>query len=780
MHDNKQISPGTYDKEGNIKILEKVQIYLNHWKWILFSSVIFMIGGFVFNLTQPDIFEFKASVLIIDPNNQMSEMTILKELSNVGLTSRSRNIVNNEELVFKSTQLLLRVVNELKLHTIYEIREELHYREIYNESPFIVSMDSVRQAKLTEAIKLRFYRSDNKIVVLNEKNDKELVIEKFPAILKTSEGNIYIKRNASYPLTDEKIFVTILNPRYLAKNFAFNNIVTAVNKLSDDISLTIRTKNLQKGYEVLDALIRIYNKDAVEQINQTASSSSVFIDGRLDILNKELSSVEKDIENYKQNNQLTNIEQDATEFLRNNSDYYNQMIQADIQLQLMEYIQQYLNQEKNKFKIIPDLGLKDNGLIVIISEYNKLILLRDQLRNGTPDDNPSLTKLNAQILSTRNSIFSGMNNSRKALEISKAELLNQNSLLNTRLKNIPRQEREFVEIKRQQQVKESLYVFLLQKKEEASLSMAVATNKARLLNFPDMVKQVSPNIIKNIIIFMVIGLAFPILLIFLGRMINTRIEDKTDIEGFTKIPVLSELSHNKSANILFDHQSLEIENAELFRLLRAKLRNVMNFPEEKVILLTSTTPKEGKTFISVNLAVSLSLRNKKVLLIGMDLRKPMLTKIFNIPGKDGITSFLNGTNNDFHSLIHHSPKYPGLYILPSGFIPPNPNELIMDEKLDDLLIQLRNEFDYIIIDSAPVGSVSDTYLLDRVSDICLYVCRAGYTDKRNLSFINQLKEEGTFKKIYLLINDVESTSGKYSYYRYGYGYGYGYRQKSEN
>jgi capsular exopolysaccharide synthesis family protein len=770
--------PENEEREENINWREIIENYLIHWKWIVASVVVFLIAGGIYYMKQPKTYEFKAQVLIIDPNSQMTEMSIMRELSNIGFSSRGmKSISNNEELVIKSEMIMKRVVSELNLHTSYFHKDKLRLEDIYNKSPYFVECDSSVLFGIENVINFTIRKINGQFKIEGKADEYELDInfKNFPKVIKLPTGNIRIYQTQFPEFAKERIYVNIYNPEAVAKYLVSVSVKTEVNKLSDDIMLTCTSAHQQKGKDILNMLIRFYNKDAVEQINQTASFSSIFIDERLKILNDELNDVEKNIENYKKSNELTDVNQDAKIFLQENSEYYNKQIEVEIQIELLKDIQKYFNSEKNRYKLIPDIGIADKGLIQIIGEYNKLLLSRNDLMQGGSENNPTMHRLNQQLADNRESIFAAMNNSIKALQITKNELLTQNNILKSKLKSLPQKEREYVDIQRQQQVKAGLYVFLLQKREEASLSMAIATNKARVLNTPELVGQVAPN--RNIImlLFFMLGLILPIGFIYVRNLLNTKIINRSDLEKLTQLPVLTELAHNKTSETLFDHDSNEVSNAELFRLLRAKLQFVLDYPKEKVILVTSTQPGEGKTFVSVNLAVTLSMMEKKVLLVGLDLRKPMVSKILGIENKEGITSYLSGQLPEIGKLIQEIKKYPGLSVLPAGIIPPNPNELLVKDRFVKLFEVLKEQYDYIVLDTAPVGAVSDTFVVDKVADICLYVCRSEFSDKRNIDYINRLDREGTLKRIHLIINDVEFESKKYAYYRkYGYGYGYGY------
>ncbi len=773
-----------------LNLREIIEGYIIYWKWIIVSVIVFMLASFLYLRTQQPVFEFKASVLIMDPRNQMNELSILNELKQMGI-SASRNATNNEERVLRSTHLMRKVVGSLDLHTTYWRKHKMYMEELYTDSPYRITADSATMNSLVHALSLEIINNNNgyKVEGSYAKESFEYNLQKLPARISTPIGEILIERNPNPTHTpsplyrrnynnnshdDAKVFVTMMHPELVAQLLSSKQIRTEIDRFADEIWIYYNSNHQRKGRDVLSELIRMYNRDAVDQINQSAIFSSIFIDDRLTLLEKELAEEEQRIELYKQLNELTTIEADAIAFLENNTRFYNMQIETEIQLQLVNFIVSYLNNPENRLRMIPDPGISDMNMARVIDEYNALLIMRDKVKQGGTQSNPMLQNLTLQAESLFESIVDGTDKLKQSLQIRNRELKAQNSSMKNRLNDIPRQEREFVEIKRQQQVKEALYVFLLQKKEEASLSKAVTTNQARLLNAPDLSRQVAPRSVVITFMFIILGFLFPIAVIFIRNLLNTNIKTRTDVEKLTLLPILSELSHNKNPEPLFDHTSSDEPNGELFRLLRAKLQFVLG-DQEKVVLVTSTQPGEGKSFVSVNLSVSLAMLDKKVLLIGLDLRKPTLAKMLGITANEGVTAFLSGQQPDPLKLIYKVPDIRNFDVLPAGVIPPNPNELIMLEKFDELFNVVRPHYDYIILDTAPVGAVSDTYLVDRVADLCLYVCRSEYSDKRNIEFINRLDKEGTLKRIYLVINAVKFESNKYSYQRkYGYGYGYGY------
>ena len=771
-----------------INVREIAEKYLVYWKWIVASVVFFLLAGVIYYMASPRTYSFKAQVLVIDPNSEMSQMSVLKELSNMGFGSRmGKSSTNNEELVLKSGLLLERVVEEMNLHTMYEYQDKLRKVQLYKESPYRVDSDSALLYSILSKITFSVEFEDNlyKIhgaVYYKRFSKKEFYYESasLPLVIPLEGGRLIISKTEDKSLADEKIYVTIYNPDAVVTGMIRSNIQTEINKLTDDIVISCKSGHQILGKDILSQLIYFYNKDAVEQLNQSASFTSVFIDERMKILNEELDSVERSIERYKQQNELTDIQKDAEIFLETNAENYNKLIEAEIQLELLNDLSAFAATEKNRYNMIPDIGLADKGLIQIINQYNQLLLHRNEVYTTTGDANPTLQKLNTQLTGARESILAAMANSRKALRMTRDELSSQYNQLKNRLKSLPQKEREYIDIQRQQQVKAALYVFLLQKREEASLNMAIATNKARVLNKPVLQGIVTPKRVVVGLASLLLGLLFPVVVLLISDLINTKIMNREDVEKLTSLPILTELCRTKSHETLFDHNSIEETNAELFRLLRAKLQFVMDHPSEKVILVTSTQPGEGKSFVSLNLAVTLSLMDKKVLLVGLDLRKPTIAKYMGIHSREGITSYLSGQSPDVSALISPVKQYPGLSVLPAGIIPPNPNELLVKDRFSSLFEELKREFDYIVLDTAPVGAVSDTHLVDKVADICIYVCRSEYSDKRNIAYINRLNEEGTLKRIHLVINDVDFDSKKNAFYRkYGYGYGYGYSHKND-
>lgn len=771
-------------QEKPINLREVYEKYIVYWKWILASVLIACVIGFFYLRTQPYTYHLTTTLLVVDQSKSgaMNEMSMMKQLDVMGFGS-SLSMVNNENEVLKSSALMKRVVNQLELHTTYTTKDFLRTIDLYTASPYYVKMDSMALMQLEKTLSFEIAREEGQYTIEGEYNDSAFsqTVKKLPAMINTPAGPISIAlRKGLKFLPQNEITVTISNPNAVGRYISANLLTTEVSKQVDVINIGINVSNEQKGKDILNTLSAIYNRDAIEQINRSAMNTANFIDDRLRLISGELSDVEGEVENYKQVNQMTDISSDAKIYLERNNEFDQQRIQVENQLSLIRFVEEFISKGANQYALIPNLGLTDVGLVAVIQKYNELLMNRERIAGGSSEENPALRNMNQQIVSARRSIQVSIANSRKGLEITKRELDSQNQRAVSKIRDLPRQEREFIEIKRQQQVKESLYLFLLQKREEASLTMAITVPKGRVLNTPDTGEQTGPRSKIIMGIFFLLGLAFPLLIIFLRDLINTTISNRAQVEKLSDVPVLSELGHNTTGQVIIDHASNTDSNAELFRLLRTKLQFTLDYPSQKVMMVTSTEPGEGKSYVSLNLAISLSLTGKKVMLMGLDLRKPQLKKHLNLDGEEGMSSILSGHVSDYRSIIQHVAAYPTLDVIPGGVIPPNPNELLMSKRLDDMVEKLRNEYDYIVIDTAPVGAVSDSFLIDRVVDIAIYMCRMDYSDKRNIEFLNHVKADKTLKRPYLVINDVNMQS-KYYYHRgYSYGYGNYYGQKKGN
>jgi capsular exopolysaccharide synthesis family protein len=453
---------------------------------------------------------------------------------------------------------------------------------------------------------------------------------------------------------------------------------------------------------------------------------------------------------------------------------------VETQLDVVNSLNSYVNNPANQDKTIPaNVGIEDPTLAATTSEYNRLLLEKQRLSQSMTDDNPAMKRINEQIAGLRQSIGTSIGSVQQGLQIKRRDARNQANIFGGRVSSVPKQEREFMELSREQQIKASLFLMLLQKREENALALAAYANKAKVLDEAALEGKVSPRTMIVLLAALMLGLLIPAGIIYLMDLLQYRIRTRADVDRVTKVPILGEIpKHEENENIAVqENETRAIDEA--FRMLRTNLLLTLG-ADNKVVIFTSTVSGEGKSFVALNTAISLSLLNKKVLLIGLDLRIPRLKEYMNLQTRDGITSYLSGFEKDLGSLIVPSDITENLYALPSGAIPPNPAELLSRVSLDKAMEKLREEFDYILIDSAPVSQVSDTLILNRVSDATVYVCRANYSSKGNLRYANEMMQQNRLSNMVLVINDVDEFHHAYGYgYGRGYGYGYGKKKKKK-
>jgi len=585
-----------------------------------------------------------------------------------------------------------------------------------------------------------------------------------------------------------KVEVHLRNPTTVAQGLLNSLSINLTGKTTSVVIVSLNTVHPQKGKDILTKYVNVYNDDNMSDQNMVAENTAAFLDERLAILTEELADVEQKVERYKQSEELTDISSEAKLFLEQSSENEQKRLETETQLSIVSDLEAYLSAPGGRDQLLPaGTGLQSSSLNSLIGEYNTLLLQRNRLRRTASADNQAMLDLTAQLESMAESVHASIAREKRNLNIVLEDIKRQATLYSSRITSIPRQEREFLEIQRQQSVKAALYLFLLQKKEENFLSMTVVVPKAKVID----VARSSSNPIaprKMIVLFvaLLLGLGLPIAVIFIREQLRFYIENKTELEKLSKVPVLGEIPKSSELGNIVLHEHSTNTLAEMYRLLRTNLLFVLGTDHKKVLLVTSSVGGEGKTFMSINLGLSLAFLNKKVLVIGLDVRKPKLAEYLGMDNKTGITLYLSGHMNK-EKLIRPSGVHKNLDVLPAGPIPPNPNELLARQELDDLITHYRETYDYIILDSAPVGAVSDSYQLNRFADVCLYVVRAEYTHKQNIIDAEENHTLNKLNNMYFVLNasDVQKSGYRYGYRygygkKYGYGGGYGYGYGEEN
>ena len=762
-------------------------LFLN-WKWIVFSVLICLgLAQAYLRYTTP-IYRVSAKMLIKEEERTRSSRNALQSATNLGTISNSTGLFNEIEII-KSHDLAEAAVRDLKLYVNYNTDGRIKNLILYGNQPINVDIDPANLDRLSSPISLAITRQGNNYHVkgsfsLPIGTEKESgpysidkVLTKLPQTINTRAGVLSFRRNGIYSLNDgATMFVTIQSPSVAAYKYAGALTITPNNNTTTIAQITLTDENPQRAKDYLVQLINVYNRQANEDKNEIARNTEEFINSRLEKINAELGATEGALESFKKRNRIVQIDMNAGQAMGNADSYEQKLTEANTQVSLLNSISDYMNQSGTKYQTLPsNVGLTDQSTTELINKYNELVLERNRRLGSASETSPVVTSITTQLDELNGSIRRAMSQARKSMEIQRNSIASQFGRYQGQISATPEQERIMTQIGRQQDVKSGLYLMLLQKREENSISLAATADKGRLVDAPSSMGKISP---KNNIVFiiaLVIGLAIPTLIIMLLQLLNYKIEGHNDVEKLTSLPILADVAvANDTAKTRGDivvHENQNNQMEEIFRSIRTNLQFMLK-ENEKVVMFTSTTSGEGKTFNAANLAVSFALLNKKVILIGLDIRKPRLAELFEIDNHtNGITNVLvldNPTKEDIRRQILPSEVNNNLDLLMSGPIPPNPAELIARPSLDKIVNLLKEDYDYIIIDTAPIGLVTDTLQIARVANTTVYVCRADYTPKDSFKFINALARENKLPNMSLVINGIDMSKKKYGYY-YGYG-----------
>lgn len=788
-------------QEKPFNIYEIVFKYLVYWPWFIVSVIFCMVCAFIYIRYSTPVYTVNSKVLIKETDSRsQSAGSALMALQDMGGFSMTSNF-DNEVEILKSVTLAQKVVTDMGLYiSTYRCRTFGYDMPLYDKTtPLNIYMNPLEADKLKGNVSLDIkYATSGQLSVKGEYNiiDEEYKIEEqsfstLPAVLTTPVGVITISKNETYieeenPTEDVHLRSVIVKPLSAAQAYSNNLTVEPTSKTTTIAAITLQTGNKLLGIDYINNLIRQYNNDANDEKNQVASKTAEFIDERLAIINKELGSTETEMAEFKQRAGVTDVKTDAQLVLEENTRYEQQRIQNSTQINLVEFLKSYINNPANANEVIPaNVGLEDQGLTSVISQYNTMLIERKRLLRTSSESNPAVINLNTGIEAMRTSVQTSVESVLEGLKITKADLDRKANRLESRISNAPQYEKEFLNISRQQEIKAQLYTILLQKREENAITLAATANNGRIVENPlASSAPISPKKAIIALAALILGLGFPVAFIYLRDLLKYKIEDRSDVERITDVSILAEIpktkTPDKGAIVVRENHNNMME--EVFRGLRTNLLFMLE-KDQKVIMVSSTQPGEGKSFVAGNLATSLAFLGKKVVIVGMDIRKPGLNRVFNLSARVyGITNYLSNPEEvKLMDMIQHSDVSPNLDILPGGPVPPNPTELVTRDILDSAISQLCDKYDYVILDTAPIGMVPDSAIIGRVADILVYVCRADFTPKSGFEYINVLKADKKFPKLATVLNGIDMTQRKHSYgygygrkYGYGRGYGYGY------
>lgn len=776
-----QTNNSSNKNDQGLNIVDLFMYLASQWKWFLLSILI--CGGIAwYNYARAPLVYFRsATVIIKDPSNKASTSGL----------DRFDNFINkvnvaNEILQFRSKKLMREVVQRVHADVSYQIKDGLRSNELYNESPVLVSLpDALPEQSFSFTMTLK----DAKTVTLSDfsgieaKPSYEVALNDTVAII---EGMNVVVTATNY-LRDSWLNTPIRVQKLPVESMVnyYKNALGIQQEEEEASILTLALKDSSpaRAEDVLNTLITVYNEEAIKEKNQVAVNTANFINERLIIIERELGNVESNLESFKQRNQIVDIASSAGMYMTESQKYNADAMELETQLRLANFIKDYLTDPGKETDLIPsNTGISDMNIENQISLYNAAKLKRDHLIDDSSVNNPVVQELNNSLRAMKQSIIRAVDNMIVSLNVKRNDAQNREMRAQDRVTAIPTKERQMLSIERQQKIKEALYLFLLNKREENALSQAMADNNARVIDGAEGSNApISPNRNRILLLGLLVGIALPGAVCLAILFMDTRVHGRKDIEGVTSVPYLGEIPLDKEA--MKDHrkQVMAVKEqgddivSEAFRILRTNMAFLSKKDKPaQVITFTSFNIGAGKTFIARNLSMSLAYMKKRVVMVDLDIRKGTLSRHFG-HYHVGVTNYLSDNTVKVDDIIQHQE---GFDLIPAGILAPNPAELLMDNRLDELMNELRARYDYIIADNVPVGLIADATIANRIADLTIFVVRAGKLDRRQLPDIEKLYQEKKLKNMALVLNGANPERHGYGYsYGYGYGYGYGTKKK---
>ena len=769
---------GNTNQSEVINISEIIKPYTKRGKWFFLSVILCSVLMYLFLKTQNPVYETISTVLIKDSKNSLGgqDFAVLKDLS--GLGKLNSDGVDNELEIFKSKKMISMAIKDLGLETNIYTPGFFKNTEVYGKtSPIIVKV--VTEKEFTKPVSPIHITIDNDKLHLFSKEIGNIT-SGYNQLISLANANIIILKNKEYiPEPKSPVKELLINVSSLeAKTNEYQNLLDAslVNKDVTVIKLSMNYPNVEKAKRIINQLVTVYNTEAINDKNQESKKTAEFIEDRIANVGNDLSSVESKKEQFKRSNQITDLATEAEINLKTSAEARAKQLEMSSQLELTNSLINFVSKQSN-YQVIPNnVGLDSPGAIANIATYNQLVLERNRLLENATPQNPLVIDVTKQINNLRPSILQNLQKNREGLQLAVGNYVSEQNMISGKISKVPAQEKLFRSIEREQQIKETLYLILLQKREEIQISLAVTAPKARIIDKAFQGKQVAPKSIIIMLAGLLLGLLIPLGIIYLLELFDNKLKSKHDIEKLSHgKPVIGEIPQlEKGAEELIKTNDLS-PMAEAFRILITNMNFMLPKKKGKVVFVTSTIKGEGKTFISVNLALTIASPSKKTILIGSDIRNPQLQR-YNTSRKGlvGLTEFLNDDQITKEQIIYKSTFNPYLDVIYSGSIPPNPTDLLSNGKYEVLINSLKEDYDYIILDTAPLMLVTDSFLISDVADVTIYVSRSKHTEKSLIDFANKNIETGRIKNVAFVLNDVDK-----DYFGYGNKYGYGYNETEQ-
>ena len=754
------------EKSNNSGELRNViENYLKYWKLYIVAGFVFLTLAFLKIRYSTESYNIKATIKIANNNRDQGILEEVRQVNQYGLFNEESNQINDEIEILKSRALLKNIVEDLNLNIQIFQQGKIMASEVYKNPPIIInflSNDSIIK-KIDTTLTINI---NNNLKFSLQKEGKKYG---FGERVSSTIGEFIITPNVDDPnyLSNKDITIKLIPVEKMIEYYSKNIIVNHGGEESSMINISLIDPKPDKGKDIINRLIQEYNNQIVENKNRVVEETSNFINNRLQVVSSELSQVDLTAETIKKDNRLTDLSTQSNIYLQSERDIESQLRSTSTQLELIDYMSDFINENNNTGDLIPsNLSFENNSVNEITARHNDLVIQRNRILKNSSEINPVVVNLDEEINSLKQSLNSSLSNIKSSYQIRLDALNTEDSKISSKIYSAPRKERQFRDLNRQQNIKESLYLYLLQKREESAISHGVSSPNAIVINEAfSSYKPVAPK--KSIIVLsaLIFALLIPTLFIYAKDLLDNKFHNVEDLRKMTSIPILGDIPKSKTKNSIIKKVDYS-PKAEAFRLIRTNIDFLLsNIPKDegKVIFVTSTTSQEGKSHTSINLSKSLSFSNKKVLLIETDIRVPKANKYLKIDCKIGITNYLVDNKVSLTDAITHVDD--NLDVLSSGTIPPNPAELLMSDKMEELFKTVKQNYDYIVVDTAAVGLVTDTLIISKYADMVVYVVRANYLDKRQFTVAETMYNEKRLPKMSILLNSVKSKKG------YGYGYG---------
>ncbi len=743
---------------------------ISKWYWFAISAFVCVALMFLYTKVKKPVYQVLADVLI-----STDDSSGLGSLGDFSQLFGNSGYVQDELYVITAHSVNREVARQLNLHKTHVNKKMLVLNDFrYDDFPVdVFSEENIADTLRTSLLFTVKVNEKGKVNVSVEdaKNDlAEVKADGFPVTVETKYGKFVVDKTKDFePGKDLKTKIIFMSYDAQAENLAKMLDIYIADRKSNVIKLAIETPNIEYGKDVLNEIIQIYNQRGVDERAQKARQTLDFIDQRLEMLSTDLADSETDVEKYKKEKGIIDVGAEAAYQTSKRSTAESKLVSAETQLDILKMTKEFLINPSNKFDIIPTT-VTNEALQEVISNYNEMIMSRMTLLNTAKETNISVQRLNQNIDIMRRNIIESLDRSIAQQQLIVNDLSRQLGGAQGKLAGVPTQEKQYRTLVRQQNVKEQLYLYLLQRREETAILIANSTPKAIIVDEAyALQKPLGMTRMMRLLLAFIFGLMLPLAYMWIADLLRDKFRNQEELRRKTTLPILGEISIDRRGETIAVREGGSSTTAELFRLLRSQLQFIMKSTDDKVIMVTSTIPGEGKSFIAINLAASMSLAKKRVVLVGMDIRKPRLAEYLGISPKKGLTEYLSDNSLTLKDIITPAGDRIKFDVISAGPVPPNPAELLMTERVDNLIEQLRKEYDIVIIDSAPVGVISDSFSISRVVDVTLYVTRANYTKFSDVRYINEVVESKRLKNVSLVVNGTNA--------RQGYGYGYGEDKK---